>query len=113
MFVSWKSVLRPQEEFPVISEMVLDGNNQPSRRQTGETVVPKEAATPTRRDLPVIDILSIGSQRRLWQLKAQQNTFGRNPMIRNFFTVSEKDHIGLEQRCDKSLTKEDITRLVT
>ena len=58
---------------------------------------------------PVVDILSIGSQRRPDYLQAQAETFGAHPVIRHFRTATEVNDT--EQDCASNLTDFQITKI--
>jgi Fringe-like len=73
----------------------------------------EEEARQQKVQLPVIDFLSVGSRRRLDQMRAQQNTFGKHAMIRTFFNATEADHVGSEQRCDQLLERQDFQKILT
>jgi hypothetical protein len=57
----------------------------------------------------VVDILSIGSQRRWKYLEAQRQTLGAHPNVRHFFNATELDDV--DPRCDTTLTMDDLNRI--
>jgi hypothetical protein len=55
---------------------------------------------------PVVDIISIGSLTRVEYQKAQQETFGRHPSVRHFFSITEMDDV--DKECTARLTWRDV-----
>jgi hypothetical protein len=58
-------------------------------------------------EFPVVDILSIGSKRRLDYLIAQQESFALHASVRHFFTATEADDLD-DPYCDSHLTTDDV-----
>lgn len=57
----------------------------------------------------VVDILSIGSQRRWDFLEMQRQTLGAHPNVRHFFNATELDDV--DPHCDTVLTVDDLMRI--
>ena len=55
---------------------------------------------------PVVDILSIGSKRRLELLKAQQQSFGSHISVRHFFNATEDDDA--DPHCEETLSEDNV-----
>ena len=60
--------------------------------------------------LPIIDVLSLGSQSRLDYLVAQQSTWASHSSIRHFFNVTEHDD--RDPHCAMSMDKQDVRKRV-
>jgi hypothetical protein len=57
----------------------------------------------------VVDILSIGSQRRGRYLETQRRILGTHASVRHFFNATELDDV--DSRCDTRLTTKDVHRI--
>jgi hypothetical protein len=79
-----------------------------SRRREPTTTATTKATSTSRKPV-VVDILSIGSELKPDFHRAQAETFGQHPAIRQFVTVTEFNDT--EKDCSSTLTKDHIVKI--